>query len=71
MVVVLLVSDQQIIFTSNTNLPIFTDKPGGQRSAGAPSFIIQEEFYRYTGYWWQPKTKEGADIQTTVLCLEA
>ncbi len=37
----------------------FADKPGGQRSAGAPSFIIQEEFDRYTGYWWQPKTKEG------------
>ncbi len=42
---------------------IFADKPGGQRSAGAPSFIIQVEFDRYTGYWWQPKTKEGEYIQ--------
>jgi hypothetical protein len=22
---------------------------------GVPSFIVQEEFDRYTGYWWQPK----------------
>ena len=26
-------------------------------NAGQPSFIIQEEFDRYTGYWWQPQTK--------------
>lgn len=24
-------------------------------SAGVASFIVQEEFDRYTGYWWQPK----------------
>jgi hypothetical protein len=24
-------------------------------SAGVPSFIVQEEFDRYTGYWWKPK----------------
>ena len=24
-------------------------------SAGVASFIVQEEFERYTGYWWQPK----------------
>ena len=23
-------------------------------SAGLPSFVVQEEFDRYTGYWWQP-----------------
>lgn len=23
-------------------------------SSGLPSFIIQEEFDRYTGFWWQP-----------------
>ena len=26
-------------------------------SAGVPSFVVQEEFDRYTGYWWKPKTK--------------
>lgn len=24
-------------------------------SAGVPSFVIQEEFDRFTGYWWQPQ----------------
>ena len=24
------------------------------KSAGVPSFVVQEEFDRYTGYWWQP-----------------
>jgi len=23
-------------------------------SAGVPSFVVQEEFDRFTGYWWQP-----------------
>ena len=26
------------------------------KSAGVPSFVVQEEFDRYTGYWWQPGT---------------
>ncbi|KAG1668796.1 Dipeptidyl peptidase 8 [Nymphon striatum] len=25
-------------------------------SAGVPSYIIQEEFNRYSGHWWQPKS---------------
>ena len=24
------------------------------KSAGVASYIMQEEFDRYTGYWWQP-----------------
>ena len=24
-------------------------------SAGVPSFVMQEEFDRFTGYWWEPK----------------
>lgn len=23
-------------------------------SAGVPSYVMQEEFNRYQGYWWQP-----------------
>lgn len=23
-------------------------------SAGVPSYVMQEEFSRYQGYWWQP-----------------
>jgi dipeptidyl-peptidase 9 len=25
-------------------------------SAGIPSYVMQEEFNRYQGYWWQPKS---------------
>ena len=27
---------------------------GSAVSAGVPSFVAQEEFDRYVGYWWQP-----------------
>jgi hypothetical protein len=23
-------------------------------TSGVPSYVVQEEFDRYTGYWWQP-----------------
>ena len=26
-------------------------------SAGVPSFVMQEEFDRYTGYWWSPRSQ--------------
>ncbi|XP_017752257.1 PREDICTED: dipeptidyl peptidase 9 [Eufriesea mexicana] len=28
-------------------------------TAGTPSYVMQEEFTRYTGYWWQPKSNGG------------
>jgi dipeptidyl-peptidase 9 len=28
-------------------------------SAGVPSFVVQEEFDRYTGFWWQPSTVQS------------
>ncbi|CAL7939267.1 unnamed protein product [Xylocopa violacea] len=28
-------------------------------TAGTPSYVMQEEFTRYTGYWWQPKSSDG------------
>lgn len=31
----------------------FADDP---LSAGTPSYVMQEEFSRYQGYWWQPKS---------------
>ena len=29
------------------------------RSAGVATFVIQEEFDRFTGYWWSPAAPEG------------
>ncbi|XP_044012842.1 dipeptidyl peptidase 9 isoform X3 [Aphidius gifuensis] len=28
-------------------------------TAGTPSYVMQEEFTRYIGYWWQPKSTDG------------
>ncbi|RUS69633.1 hypothetical protein EGW08_022607 [Elysia chlorotica] len=30
-------------------------------SNGVPSFVIQEEFDRYTGYWWSPQCQHRGD----------
>lgn len=31
----------------------FSDNP---LSAGVPSYVMQEEFSRYQGFWWQPQS---------------
>lgn len=33
-----------------------TDDP---LTAGTPSYVMQEEFGRYQGYWWQPNSDDG------------
>ena len=30
--------------------------------AGLPSYVIQEEFHRYDGYWWRPKMTNGTAL---------
>ncbi|XP_055680825.1 dipeptidyl peptidase 8 [Lutzomyia longipalpis] len=34
----------------------FSDDP---LSAGVPSYVMQEEFNRYQGFWWQPNSEDG------------
>lgn len=34
----------------------YSDNP---LSAGVPSYVMQEEFSRYQGYWWQPKSNDN------------
>lgn len=34
------------------------------RKSGVPSFAVQEEFDRYTGYWWQPVKEQNSDGST-------
>ncbi|XP_015766566.1 PREDICTED: dipeptidyl peptidase 9-like [Acropora digitifera] len=38
-------------------------------SAGVASFIVQEEFDRYTGYWWQPKFNTDESLTRTYKIL--
>lgn len=33
--------------------------------SGVPSYAVQEEFNRYTGYWWQPVSEIDKDENTT------
>ncbi|XP_073076582.1 dipeptidyl peptidase 9 isoform X4 [Manis javanica] len=48
-------------------LPNVLDDP---RSAGVATFVIQEEFDRFTGYWWCPTASwEGAEGHKTLRVL--
>ncbi|TNN31846.1 Dipeptidyl peptidase 9 [Liparis tanakae] len=39
------------------------------RSAGVATFVTQEEFDRFTGYWWSPAAREEADGGKTLQIL--
>uniref|UniRef100_A0A665UKB7 dipeptidyl-peptidase IV n=1 Tax=Echeneis naucrates TaxID=173247 RepID=A0A665UKB7_ECHNA len=39
------------------------------KSAGVATFVIQEEFDRFTGYWWSPSAVEDPDGGKTVYLL--
>ena len=41
----------------------FVRTPGRDEcvSAGIPSFVTQEEFDRYSGYWWESREKQNLD----------
>lgn len=41
--------------------------------AGVPSYVMQEEFDRYQGYWWQPHCKGNINyyLQRTVMLILA
>nr|XP_006824516.1 PREDICTED: dipeptidyl peptidase 9 [Saccoglossus kowalevskii] len=39
------------------------------KSAGVASYIVQEEFDRYTGYWWQPQMTNNSDGSQTIQIL--
>lgn len=51
--------DIRLTYTRNGS----TDVSKEPLSAGIPSYITQEEFNRYTGFWWQPvAVPVGSDI---------
>uniref|UniRef100_A0A674EL92 dipeptidyl-peptidase IV n=1 Tax=Salmo trutta TaxID=8032 RepID=A0A674EL92_SALTR len=39
------------------------------KSAGVATFVIQEEFDRFTGYWWSPSAVEDSDGGKTLYLL--
>uniref|UniRef100_A0A7N6ARH4 dipeptidyl-peptidase IV n=1 Tax=Anabas testudineus TaxID=64144 RepID=A0A7N6ARH4_ANATE len=40
------------------------------KSAGVATFVIQEEFDRFTGYWWSPSAVEGQHVVMYLLYEE-
>ena len=45
--------EKRLTYARKNHVPIEDDP----MSAGLPSYIIQEEFNRFEGFWWQPKTE--------------
>lgn len=43
----------------NMLLPGLDNVKEDPKSAGVATFVIQEEFDRFTGYWWSPSAEEG------------
>ena len=39
----------------------FSHREDDALSAGFPSYVMQEEFSRFVGFWWAP-TAEGEDL---------
>ncbi|KAJ6635497.1 Dipeptidyl peptidase 8 [Pseudolycoriella hygida] len=46
---------ERLTFAHDGRRTSFADDP---LSAGVPSYVMQEEFNRYQGYWWQPNKSE-------------
>jgi hypothetical protein len=49
-----------VCLTSSTGLKNLADDAV---SAAVPSFVVQEEFNRYTGYWWQPQSPAHGTVR--------
>lgn len=50
---------ERLTFAHDGRRTSFADDP---LSAGVPSYVMQEEFNRYQGYWWQPNKSEGKKL---------
>lgn len=41
------------------------------KSAGVATFVTQEEFDRFTGYWWSPAAREGELSHRDINCYQS
>lgn len=63
------------MFSGSTKRLTFAHKGGRCLSddplaAGVPSYVMQEEFNRYHGYWWQPKKHTGKYLLLKCSCVD-
>lgn len=60
---------------SGSNVRITYAHKGGRNladdplSAGVPSYVMQEEFSRYQGFWWQPKCAGECNLPVIIIIL--
>ncbi|XP_017086832.2 dipeptidyl peptidase 9 [Drosophila bipectinata] len=47
--------EKRLTYTGNSR----HSYPDDALSAGVPSYVMQEEFSRYQGFWWQPHSEDG------------
>ena len=65
----------EIITVTGSTLRLTFAHKGGRNlcddplSAGIPSYVMQEEFSRYQGYWWQPKCV-GESLKYLIIILK-
>jgi hypothetical protein len=46
------------------------DDPKTRKYSGVAEYIIQEEFDRFTGYWWNPKNKAANSRHHSILYVD-
>ena len=51
-------AEQRLTFCHNAAAGGVAEDP---LSAGLPCYVMQEEFNRFTGFWWQPRTPTAPD----------
>ena len=49
------------LFDLETNKEIQLTNTSDPVKSGVPSYAVQEEFNRYTGYWWSPVKEVNPD----------
>lgn len=64
--IILLCTYEKIAFCGNFAFYICLELANMEedaRSAGVATFVLQEEFDRYSGYWWCPKAETSKGVQ--------
>jgi hypothetical protein len=56
-----LITGEEIALTN-----LAKDYPNKLMTAGLPSYVVQEEFSRYNGFWWRSNVKEDQDVDGPV-----
>lgn len=59
--------EERLTYCHNSGAERVSEDP---LSAGLPSYVMQEEFNRYTGFWWRPETATSKQNRSYSLLYE-